>query len=200
MYPYTFNAEKKSPGYPLVNNKTHHTIQLLDYNDTFIKQLNESQNHQLKIWMKKYYGDNKLSCRGFAYFIMKSNQKEDNYYDNEIDLDLDLTSSLWSVRLYNLEQKRLELLEKIEFPYIISFEKGNHFALRLEENLYLSQWGMGGDIVLSDLDAMQCFYTTDEIGDLVTIMVPNPNGLNPSLMIKEFEDKTDKKKHIKKNN
>jgi hypothetical protein len=96
---------------------------------------------RVKVWFEgKYHLDKRFSCGGFLYYISHGTLPlpVPKYWASED------SEKVTNMILLNNEHK-----------------KGHHFAWYLKElDLYLSQYGNGGEIVLSDLEDMQQFFKT----------------------------------------
>ncbi len=93
-------------------------------------------------WITQYAGKPEFSCIGFAYFCLKHIRIE------KIDS--------WTI-IHN--QKPTCIIELNSS----SNKRDFHFAVRLDDDRYLSQWGNGGVIVISSLTEMHTFFQTDTI-------------------------------------
>lgn len=101
-------------------------------------KVDKDLDNKLKKWITKYKYNSKYSCVGFLYYMIHGK-------------DFNPTKE-WTVKLSDKQT-----------PYVkICTDENNldfHYALYISKlDLYLSQWGNGGEIILASMEHMQRFF------------------------------------------
>jgi hypothetical protein len=144
---YVYNLKDKKGEYKLNIIEKDSDIEISLENQKLKKIKNK-----LRYWFKNYYEKKNYSCGNFLYFMIHSKNVKDNKH--------------WKV-IYSKKESEYVLLKDDN-------DKENknkyHFALYLPElDKYLSQFGNGGLIVLSNLDEMHRFFDTNSLYFLETL-------------------------------
>jgi hypothetical protein len=126
--------------------------------------LSATQRQRLEEWQKGFHRQQFFSCKGFlAYLVAEHRPADANFFASAAGWNVTVEKNVEAIQAQPLVPRMVALV-----PH------GNHVALQAHTHTdtFLSQWGNGGEVVLSDLRAMQRFYETDEALRVITSLVP----------------------------
>jgi hypothetical protein len=141
--------------YSLYDIKGRYEINIISSINDFDKLINLNDNvirDRLSFWFENKHNNSKYSCVGFLYYMMTG-------------------INFSPVISWNFQKT----FDKNNYIYLSSTKntKDFHCALYIEEyDIYLSQFGNGGEIVLTKLDNMARYFETDKI-EYVTMLQPD---------------------------
>jgi hypothetical protein len=128
--------------YKLKDAKGEYRLQIIERANEI--QISKEYRERLRNWLRLYYDNERYSCGDFLYFM--------------INEEICFSHKNWIVS-YSIEKTDYVLIKDDK-------EKENnsnyHFALFIPEiEKYISQFGRGGLLVLSNLEEMHRFFDTN---------------------------------------